>query len=152
MRKLLPLLVLLTACAGSQPAKDTTVPTAVADANSEAAVKEMCVEENVGLFRFARAYLEEYCPKLKTQTELTCFRFTHATKDWHKACPGIDTADKLECISTITNGPSYAVQESLEKCRNVKNRKQVYCLSKLIAKTGVPLQPETVQECLEKNP
>jgi len=110
------------------------------------------MEENIGVLRFSRSYLDEFCPSLKTQAELTCFRFVHATKEWRKACPGVDTADKLECIATIQNGPSYALLESLQKCRNVANRRQVLCLSRAVAKTGVPLQPETVQACLDKNP
>jgi hypothetical protein len=75
----------------------------------------------------------------------------HATKEWRKACPGVDTPDKLECISTIQNGPGYALLESLQKCKTVTNRRQVLCLSRAVAKTGVPLQPETVQACLDKN-
>lgn len=149
MKKLLPLLFVLAACSAAKTAPESA-PT-VTDPNSVAAQQEMCIEENVGVLRFSRSYLEEFCPQLKTQTELTCFRFVHATKEWRKACPGVDTADKLECISTIQNGPSYALLESLQKCRNVTNRKQVLCLSRAVAKSGVPLQPETVQACLDKN-
>lgn len=145
---LLPLIALLSACSASK-----AVPEAPAfDAASPEAQKEMCVEENIGVLRFSRGYLDEFCPQLKTQTELTCFRFVHGTKEWRKACPGIDTADKLECISAIQNGPSYALLESLQKCKGVKNRRQVYCLSRAVAKSGVPLQPETVQDCLDRNP
>lgn len=149
MKKILSLCLLLTACAGNSVMSEPERP--ALDVSSEGAQKEMCVEENVGILRFSRAYLEEFCPTMKTQTELTCFRFVHATKEWRKACPGIDTLDKLECISTIQNGQNYALLESLQKCKNVKNRKQVYCLSRAVAKSGVPLQPETVQGCLDKN-
>jgi hypothetical protein len=145
---LIPLLFLVTACA-SLPGSSEPAPGI--DASSDAAQKEMCVEENIGVFRFSRGYLEDFCPTLKSQFELTCFRFVHATKEWRKACPGVDTIDKLECISTIQNGPSYALLESLQKCKNVKNRKQVLCLSRAVAKSGVPLQPDTVQSCLDKN-
>ncbi len=96
MRKLLLLLPLLAACSATPPSPEK-VPTTT-DASAAATQKEMCVEENVGLLRFSRNYLEEFCPTLKTQFELTCFRFVQATKEWRKACPGIDTADKLECI------------------------------------------------------
>lgn len=147
MKILFAALFVLSACASEPPAP---IPATV-DTTSEAVQKEMCVEENIGVLRFSRAYLEEFCPGLKTQTELTCFRFVHATKEWRKACVGVDNADKLECIATIQNGPSYALLESLQKCRNVSNRKQILCLSRAVAKTGVPLQPETVQACLDKN-
>jgi hypothetical protein len=150
MRKLFPLALLLLAGCSSMPSAESNVP-ASDDPNSPAAQKEMCVEENIGVLRFSRGYLEEFCPQLKTQFELTCFRFLHATKEWRKACPGVDTMDKLECISTIQNGPSYALLESLQKCKQVKNRKQVLCLSRAVSKSGVPLQPETVQGCLDKN-
>lgn len=116
------------------------------------AQKLMCVEENIGLTRHSRAYLEQFCPEIKHQLELVCFRFVRNTKEYRKACVGIDTADKLECISVIQNGAGYAEQTSLEKCRTVANRKQVLCLSKRVAKSGVALQPETVQECLDQNP
>lgn len=152
MKRLLPIALaasLLTACSGAKSKSDVEAP--IPDINSPAAQSEMCVEEHLGVLRFSRAYLAEFCPSIKTQLELICFRFVHPTKEWRKACVGIDTADKLECISTVQNGPSYALLESLEKCRTVKNRKQVFCLSRLIAKTGIPLQPETVQECLDKN-
>jgi hypothetical protein len=147
MKTIISLLFLLTACASAPPAP---IPVTV-DTGSEVVQKEMCVEENIGVLRFSRSYLEEFCPSMKTQSELTCFRFVHGTKEWRKACPGVDTADKLECIATIQNGPSYALLESLQKCRNVTNRKQVLCLSRAVAKTGVPLQPDTVQACLDKN-
>lgn len=138
---------LLTACA----AKPAAEPVFELDTDSEAVQNQMCIEENIGVFRFSRAYLEEFCPTLKSQLELVCLRFVRGTKEWRKACPGVDTPDKLECIATIQNGPSYALLESLQKCKGVKNRKQVYCLSQALAKSGVPLQPETVQECLDKN-
>lgn len=151
MKRLLLLLpfFLLAACTGEGVSPQRVAPEV--DVSSEAAQKEMCVEENLGFLRFARSYLEEFCPSLKTQTELICFRFVHGTKEWRKACPGIDTQDKLECISTIQNGPSYAVLDSLLKCKTVTNRKQILCLSRAVAKSGVPLQPETVQACLDKN-
>jgi hypothetical protein len=142
-------LLVLSSCASmSTP---PSAEDAQLDPNSETAQKQMCIEENLGVFRFSRAYLEDFCPSLKSQLELVCLRFTRATKEWRKACPGIDSADKLECIATLQNGPSYALLESLQKCKTVKNRKQVYCLSRAISKSGVPLQPETVQECLDKN-
>jgi hypothetical protein len=149
MRKLLALFLILTACSSTAPAPDKAAPDL--DPNSEAAQKEMCIEENVGFLRFSRSFLEEFCPSLKSQTELTCLRFVHATKEWWKACPGVDTADKLECISVVQNGAGRALLESLEKCRQVKNRKQVFCISRSVAKSGVPLQPESVQECLDRN-
>ena len=149
MKKLLFTLVLLSSCSGSPATSTPGVP--AFDPSSDSAQKEMCVEENIGVFRFSRTYLEEFCPSLRSPLELTCFRFVHATKEWRKACPGVDTPEKLECISTIQNGPSYALLESLQKCKNVKNRKQVFCLSRAVAKSGVPLQPETVQECLDRN-
>jgi len=111
----------------------------------------MCIEEHYGVLRHSRVYLEEYCPTIKNQFELICFRIAHSTKDWRKACPGIDNADKLECITVIQNGPSYALLESLQKCKLITNRAQVFCLSRAVAKSGVPLQPETVQGCLEKS-
>jgi hypothetical protein len=147
MKTFFAALFLLTACASAPPAP---IPVTT-DTGSEVVQKEMCVEENIGVLRFSRGYLEEFCPSMKTQSELTCFRFVHGTKEWRKACPGVDTADKLECIATVQNGPSYALLESLQKCRNVTNRKQVLCLSRAVAKSGVPLQPDTVQACLDKN-
>lgn len=149
MKKLLPLLLLLSACSSVAPAPEKVAPEV--DASSDASQQEMCIEENIGVLRFSRSYLEKFCPSLKTQTELTCFRFVQGTKEWRKACPGIDTPDKLECISTLQNGPSYALLESLQMCKNVKNRRQVLCLSRAVSKSGVPLQPETVQACLDKN-
>ncbi len=145
----LSLAFVLTACSsvGSVAEEDSANP----DPGSEAAQTQMCTDENVGVFRFSRSYLKEFCPKLKSQYELICLRFVHSTKEWHKACPGVDTLDKLECVATIQNGPSFALLESLQKCKTVQNRKQVYCLSRALAKSGVPLQPETVQECLDKN-
>lgn len=146
----LAILLLLSSCASiSGSSSDSEAENL--DVGSEAAQTQMCVEENIGVFRFSRAYLKDYCPTLKSQLELVCLRFVHATKEWHKACPGVDTPDKLECIATIQNGPNYALLESLQKCKNVQNRKQVYCLSRAVSKAGVPLQPETVQECLDKN-
>ena len=139
----------LQACTGA--ARAPLRPEVVPDPESAEARLEMCIEENIGVFRFSRAYLEGFCPSLKTQTELICLRFVHATKEWHKACPGVDTPDKLECISVIQNGPSYALLESLQKCRTVKNRRQVFCLSRKIANSGIPLPLETVQGCLDKN-
>lgn len=141
----------LTACSGT-PAKLSEADSVTMDANPEAAQKLMCVEEHLGLFRHTRAHMEELCPGIKGQFELICLRFTHNTKDWRQACPGIDTADKLECISVVRNGSSYALLESLQKCRKVTNRKQIFCLSRLISKTSIALLPETVQECLDKNP
>ena len=152
MKKVLPVsalfLFLLAACSSARPVSEALV---LADPNSPAAQKEMCVEENIGVFRFSRAALEDFCPRIGSQFELICFRFVHGTKEWRKACPGIDTSHKLECISTIQNGSGFALLESLEKCRKIANRKQVYCLSRAVAKSGVPLQPETVQECLDRN-
>ena len=121
------------------------------DADPAAAQTQMCIEEHHGILRHTRAYLEEFCPAIKSQFELICFRVNHNTKDWRKACPGIDTADKLECITVVQNGPSYALLESLQKCKTVTNRKQIFCLSKAVSSSGVPLQPETVQECIDKN-
>jgi len=141
------LLLLLSACASEPP---VLIPPTT-DTTSETVQREMCVEENIGVLRFSRGYLESFCPGLRTQSELTCFRFVHATKEWRKACVGVDNPDKLECIATIQNGPSYALLESLQKCRNISNRKQILCLSRAVAKTGVPLQPDTVQACLDKN-
>ncbi|HEY8280391.1 MAG TPA: hypothetical protein VIH99_12255 [Bdellovibrionota bacterium] len=150
MKIFLALLLLLSACSTAETKPDPA--SANLDPNSEEAQRKMCIDEHIGVFRFSRAYLEQFCPSLKSQLELTCFRFVHATKEWRKACVGIDTVDKLECIATVQNGPSYALLESLQKCKNVTNRRQVYCLSTVIAKSGVPLQPETVQDCLDKNP
>lgn|GEM_PF-4648969 len=141
---------LLTACSGAEPKADSRDAVSF-DADPSAAQKQMCIEEHYGVLRHSRAYLDEYCPSIKTQFELICFRLTHNTKDWRKACPGIDTADKLECMTVIQNGPSYALLESLQKCKSITNRKQIFCLSKSVAKTGVPLQPETVQDCIDKN-
>jgi hypothetical protein len=147
MKLLVGVFFLITACV-SEPRAPISPNT---DTASEAVQREMCVEENIGVLRFSRSFLEKFCPGLKSQTELTCFRFVHATKEWRKACVGVDTADKLECIATIQNGPSYALLESLQKCRIVANRKQILCLSRAVAKSGVPLQPETVQACLDQN-
>lgn len=146
--RILMMALLLSSCA-SLTSSDENGPEA--EPGSEAAQTQMCINENIGVFRFSRSYLKEFCPQLKTQYELICLRFVHSTKEWHKACPGIDTAEKLECIATIQNGPNYALLESLKKCHNIQNRKQVFCLSRAVSKTGVPLQPETVQDCLDKN-
>jgi hypothetical protein len=116
------------------------------------ALQKMCIEENIGLLRFSRTTLEEFCPKLKSPIELTCLRFLHSTKDWYKACEGIDTLEKLECVATVGNGPGYATVEALAKCRNASNRAQIYCLSEHVAQDAIALLPETVQQCLDKNP
>ena len=121
------------------------------DSDPELAQKLMCIEENIGITRHSRAHLEQFCPEIKTQLELVCFRFVRNWKDYRKACPGIDSPDKLECLATVLNGAGTAEQTSVEKCRAVTNRRQVLCLSKRVAKSGVPLQPETVQECLDQN-
>ncbi len=140
----------LSACSGAST-KNDEANAVTYEANPEAAQIQMCVGEHHGVLRHTRAYLAEFCPGLKSQMELICFRLYHNTKDFRKACPGIDTAERLECMTVIQNGPSYAVLESLQKCKTVVNRKQIFCLSKLVAKTGVPLQPESVQECIDKN-
>src|SRR4051812_2565358 len=101
MKKIIPLLLLLSACSSaklSEPEKP------VPPIDSAEAQKEMCVEDHVGLFRYSRAYMEEFCPSIKSQLELICLRFVHPTKEWRKACPGVDTADKLECVAILANG------------------------------------------------
>lgn len=152
MKKILALsLLLLSACASSSktPANFDSVNF---DSDPAAAQKLMCVEENVGFMRHDRGYLESFCPELKGQFELICFRFVRNTKDYRKVCPGIDTSDKLECLSTVLNGAGTAELATVEKCKKVSNRKQVLCLSKRVAKSGVALQAETAQECLDQNP
>lgn len=152
MRKLsaLALTLLLAACSGastSPSAEEKPAP----PIDSPEAHMEMCVQEHLGLFRFSRAYLEEFCPQLKSQLELVCMRFTHTTKDWHKACVGIDTPSKLECFAAIKNAHGYATLEALGKCKEVTNRRQVFCLSRLAARSGIPIPIERVQDCLDKN-
>lgn len=147
---LLSILMTLASCASSNGQPDSYEKLGL-ETDPEAAQKLMCIEENVGITRHSRAYLEKFCPEIRSQLELICFRFIRNTKDYRKACPGIDTPDKLECISVIQNGAGYADQASLEKCRTVSNRKQVYCLSGKVAVSGVPLLPEVVQACLDDN-
>ncbi len=142
--------LLLSGCSAVTKTPDN-FDTVTFDSDAAGAQKLMCVEENIGLTRHDRSYLEGFCPEIKGQLELVCFRFVRNTKDWRKACPGIDTPDKLECISVVQNGPGYALLESLQKCKTVSNRKQILCMSKKVSKSGVPLQPETVQECIDQN-
>jgi hypothetical protein len=140
----------LAGCSGN-PAKPSAHDYPPYEQSPEAAQQKMCVEENIGMLRFSRKVLEEFCPKLKTGFELTCMRFAHSTKDWYKACPGIDTPEKLECFSTVANGQGYATVEILQKCSTARNRKQIYCLSERVARSSIPLLPEDVQLCLDKN-
>ena len=81
MRTIVTIFLLLSACSSSQTVKDASSPATVSNPDSETAMTEMCVEENLGMFRFSRAYIEEFCRKIKAQGELICLRFTHATKD-----------------------------------------------------------------------
>jgi hypothetical protein len=140
----------LTGCSGGQVAP-TAFEVANFDSDPELAQKLMCIEENTGITRHSRAYLEQFCPQIKTQLELVCFRFIRNWKEYRKACPGIDTLDKLECLSVVLNGAGTAEQASVEKCRAVTNRRQVLCLSKKVAKSGVALLPEVVQACLDSD-
>lgn len=143
-------LLFLVACATNAPKESSSKEYPAFEAGENQAQQAMCVEENAGLLRFSKSYLRDFCPKLKTAIELTCMRFAHSTKDWHKACPGIDTVEKLECFATVANGPGYATLDTLEKCKIAKNRRQVYCISHLASSSSKPLLSESVQECLDK--
>ena len=151
MKKLsLCVLFLLAGCSSAQKTP-ASFDEASFEKDAAEAQRLMCIEENVGITRHDRGYLEKFCPELKGQFELICFRFVRNWKEYRKICPGIDSADKLECLSTVLNGTGTAEQASAEKCQKVANRKQVLCLSKRVAKSGVALVPETVQECLNQN-
>ena len=146
-------LFLLSSCSGIDAKKSKYAYPAFGEVSADGAQQKMCVEENSGMLRFSRKVMEDFCPKLKSSFELICLRFSHSTKDWYKACPGIDTPEKLECFSTVANGSGsgYASVEALSKCTTATNRRQVYCLSELAANSSIALLPEMVQDCLDKN-
>jgi len=84
MKLVLVLFTLLAACASEPP----TMVAPGTNLDSADVQKEMCIEENIGVLRFSAVTSRNSAPSLKSQAELTCFRFVPRHQGVAQGLPG----------------------------------------------------------------
>ena len=124
--------------------------TAFAGDKSENLYSKTCYLENKSAVPGLSAHWQRLCSDIHSQFELMCVRFTDQTRDWNSACPGINTADRLECASIVMNAPGYASKETIGECRKINSAEELNCISQKRSGAIFPLRPDDVANCIQK--